>query len=134
MVVADSNIIYWYLGQSERLSKKALQCLTAAEYDEGIVVSGVTVFELRAVSTRKEVLQGVPLIGYDQVRAVLMDPATAVSVRPFGPDMRRYFIRASAVLPDPFDAAIVATALVLDTPLATVDRAIIATNLVETIS
>ncbi|MBV8893594.1 MAG: hypothetical protein JO266_16775 [Acidobacteria bacterium] len=48
--------------------------------------------------------------------------------------MWRHFERAAAVLPNPFDAAIVATALVLDVPLVTVDRSIIAVNLVETIS
>jgi len=48
--------------------------------------------------------------------------------------MWHYFERAATVLPDPFDAAIVATALVLDVPLVTVDRSIIAANLLETIS
>lgn len=85
-------------------------------------------------STRKKTQRAVHLVGYGEIKTVLMDPTTTISVQPFDPDMWYYFERAAAVLPDPFDAAIVATALVLDVPLVTVDRAVIAANLVETIS
>jgi hypothetical protein len=46
VIVADSQSIYWYLIDPERLTPVALQALGAAEESEGIVVSAWTVPEL----------------------------------------------------------------------------------------
>jgi PIN domain nuclease of toxin-antitoxin system len=131
--VADSHIIYWYVHQSERLSNKALQYLGDAEADEGIIVSAVTIPELWMAMTRKRSNRAVQSAGYTLVRGLLEDPTTAVSVVPLDQSLWRHFETAAALLPDPFDAFIVATALELDTPLITADTAIAKTGIVEVV-
>ena len=67
------------------------------------------------------------------MRAALVDPDTTVRVTPFDVAAWPHFEAASAVLVDPFDAAIVATARTLGAPLVTRDRAIRAAGVVDAI-
>jgi hypothetical protein len=89
-VVADSHIIYWYLGQWEHRSEKALQCVVTAEDDEGIIVSALTI--PKAVD-RIDAEEGTATcsLSRSRPRTVLIDPTTAIGVQPFGPDMWHHF-------------------------------------------
>jgi PIN domain nuclease of toxin-antitoxin system len=128
-IVADSHVIYWYLADPEL----ALEVLGEAEDTDGIVVSAWTVPELWMSATRKAGARSVPRANYELVRAALVDPDTTVTVEPFDVAAWPHFEAAAAVLPDPFDAAIVATARSLGAPLVTRDRAIHAAAVVRTI-
>ena len=123
-VLADSHSIYWYLTSPGRLSELALLALGEAEDSGGVVVSAWSVPELWMASTRKTGVGSITRGSYELVRAALVDPDIAVDVEPFGPAMWPHFESVSTVLADPFDSAIVATALALGVEVVTRDRAI----------
>lgn len=83
MIAADSQSIYWYLAQPDRLSPPALVALNAAEDADGIVISAWTVPELWMASTRKRGQRAIPRAAYELVRATLLDPDNAIRVEPF---------------------------------------------------
>jgi PIN domain nuclease of toxin-antitoxin system len=123
-VLADSHSIYWYLTDPDQLTDRALEALGEAEETGGVVVSAWSVPELWMASTRKRGARSITGASYELVRAVLVDPEIAVDVEPFGPAMWPHFETVSTVLADPFDSAIVATALALGLEVVTRDRAI----------
>jgi len=133
MMVADSQSIYWYLAQPDRLSPDAFAALDAAEDGDGIVISAWTVPELWMASTRKRGSRAIPRAVHELTRATLLDPANAIRVEPFDERMWPHFEVASLELNDPFDSAVVATARALALPLVTSDLAIAKAGLVETI-
>jgi PIN domain nuclease of toxin-antitoxin system len=133
MIVADSQSIYWYLAQPDRLSPTALAELDVAEGGDGIVVSSWTVPELWMATTRKRGPRAVPRAAYELARGVLLDPHNTIRVEPFDHRMWPHFEIASLELPDPFDSAIVATARSLDARLVTSDAAIARAGLVDTV-
>jgi PIN domain nuclease of toxin-antitoxin system len=133
MMVADSQSIYWYLAQPDRLSPPALAALDAAEDSDGIIISAWTVPELWMASTRKRGPRAVPRAAYELTRATLLDPGNTIRIEPFDQRMWPHFEVASLELSDPFDSAVVATARALAVPLVTSDRAIAKAGLVETI-
>lgn len=88
------------------------------------MVSAWSVPERWMASTRKRGARSITAASYELVRAALVDPDIAVDVEPFGPPNWSHFATFSAVLADPFDSAIVATALALGVEVVTRDRAI----------
>ena len=132
-VVADSHAIYWYLTSPGELSGRALEVLGEAEDSDGIVVSAWTVPELWMATTRKHGPRSVPRASYELVQATLLDPDTTVRIEPFGPAMWPHFEVASAVMADPFDSAIVATARTLGVDLVSYDRAVAGAGIVNVI-
>jgi PIN domain nuclease of toxin-antitoxin system len=75
-------------------------------------------------TTRKRGHRAVPRRAYELVRATLLDPDTMIRVEPFDQRMWPHFEAVSLTLGDPFDSAIVATALALDLPLVSSDGAV----------
>lgn len=133
MIAADSQSIYWYLAAPERLSAAALEALGAAEDEDGIVVSAWTVPELWMAATRKRAATAVPRDAYELVRATLLDPTTSLTVIAFGERMWPHFEAVSLTLRDPFDSAVVATALTVGVDLVTSDAAIAAADIVTVV-
>jgi len=133
VIVADSQSIYWYLVAPQRLTPVALQALGSAEESEGILVSAWTVPELWMAATRKRGARAVPRPAYELVRTVLVDPETTVRVEPFDERMWPHFEAVSLQLPDPFDAAVVSTALAVRSELVSSDRAIAEANVVSVV-
>ena len=130
MIAADSQSIYWYLASPQRFSDAALESLGTAEDDDGIVVSAWTVPELWMAATRKQASRAVPRDAYELVRATLLDPTTSLSVVAFDERMWPHFEAVSLKLRDPFDSAVVATALTVGIDLVTSDAAIAAADVV----
>lgn len=133
MIVADTQSIFWYLAAPDRLSPRALEALTSAEDDDGIVVSAWTVPELWMAATRKQGSRAIPRASYELARATLLDPGTTLRVEPFDERMWPHFEAVSLRLADPFDAAVVATAQVVDCELVTSDRLIAQTGVVPVV-
>lgn len=129
-VVADSHAIVWYLQGSDRLSAGAASALAEAEAGDGIVVSVATLIDLWYVTQTTE---GVSSADLSRLRAVLAD-SSSVDLHPIDIPIADAVTSISrAVLADPWDRFIVATARVLEIPLVTRDGAITKSELVDTV-
>ena len=89
--------------------------------------------ELWMVATRKRGPQALPRIGYEIVRAALLDPATALDVAPLDASAWRHFEALPRSIADPMDGLIVATARALGVPLVTRDQRIAKAQVVDVI-
>lgn len=129
-VVADSHALVWFTQDSPQLSTRAGEVLRDAEAGDGIVVSVATLVDLwyvtqttERVSARKlaelrSLVMATPAIDLHPIDVAVADAYTAIS---------------RAVLRDPWDRFIVATARALQLPLVTRDDGIQGCELVETI-
>lgn len=129
-VVADSHAVVWYVHGSKQLSEPARAALAEAEAENGLVVSVATLIDLWYVTqttqavtapqllTLRERLVSSDAVIFQPVTIAIADATTAIP---------------RAVLADPWDRLIVATASVLDIPLVTRDRAIQRSGLVSTV-
>jgi PIN domain nuclease of toxin-antitoxin system len=132
-VVADSQVVLWYLNAPRKLSEKALRQLEEADQDGCIVVSAVTVPELWMAATRKQGPRAVSKAQYAKLKEALEDPSLAFQIEPLDALLWQHFEEVSLRLQDPFDAMIVATALELDVPLVSADSAIAEAGLVHVV-
>ena len=129
-VVADSHAIVWYVQRSSELSADAAEAMREAERSERIVVSVATFVDLWYVT---QTTQGVTSENLAGLRAVV-ERSTGVHLQPIDLAVAdAYAAIPRAVLRDPWDRFIVATARVLAAPLVTRDEAIRGARLVETV-
>jgi PIN domain nuclease of toxin-antitoxin system len=129
-VVADSHAIVWYLQGSKRLSAPARSALADAEAENGLVVSVATLIDLWYVTqTTQRVTAAQLAAARDQLAsspAATLEPIT-LAVADAAATIPR------ALLGDPWDRMIVATALALGLPLVTRDEAIQRSGVVTTL-
>jgi PIN domain nuclease of toxin-antitoxin system len=129
-VVADSHAIVWYVSGSDRISGVARDALREAERSEGVVLSVATLVDLWYVTQTTKRVTDTDLSALrsrlDSARSITWEPIT-VSIADDATSMSR------AILPDPWDRFIVATARVLGVSLVTRDEAILSSQLVHTI-
>lgn len=129
-VVADSHAIVWFISGSARLSDRARSELRIAEQEQVLTVSvatfldlwyvtqttgGVTSAELEHLKRRLKASDGVNLQDVDEL---VVEKFTTID---------------RALIADPWDRLIVATALALNVPLVTRDGPIRQADVVETI-
>ncbi len=129
-VVADSHTALWYANGSTRLSHPARSALGEAEDEGGIVVSVATLIDLWYVT---QTTKGVSSADLDGLRVGMLSSAV---VELYSVDVAvsdAYVSIDRALISDPWDRLITATALALHAPLVTRDRAIQASGLVATI-
>jgi PIN domain nuclease of toxin-antitoxin system len=126
-VVADSHAVFWYLRRSPKLSAPAGGALRDAEK---IIVSVATLVDLWYVTETTGAITADELA---RVRATL-ERSSRVDVHVIDASVADAYTEIRrAVLTDPWDRFIVATARVAETPLVTRDEAIRNSGLVETI-
>ena len=129
-VVADSHAIVWYVQGSTRLSEPARAALAEAEAAGDLVVSVATLVDLWYVT---QSTAGVTADQFQTLQERLVS-SEKVTLEPVTLEVVTAAMGfARAVLPDPWDRVIVATALALQTPLVSRDRAIARSGLVPTI-
>lgn len=129
-VVADSHAIVWYVQGSTRLSAPARAALVEAEAAGDLVVSVATLLDLWYVT------QSTAGVTEDQLQTLQdrLVSSEKVTLEPLSLNVATAAMGfARAVLPDPWDRVIVATALALHAPLVSRDRAIARSGLVSTI-
>lgn len=129
-VVADSHAILWYVQGSTRLSNAAKSSLDDAEASDGIVVSVATIVDLWYVT------QTTAGVSAEDLARLTKRLTAAAPVDLHAIDLAVVQTATSiprAVLTDPWDRFIVATASALEVPLVTRDGAIQQAQLVETI-
>lgn len=129
-VVADSHALIWFTQGSPQLSARAGEALREAEASDGIAVSVATLVDLwyvtqttervtaRELSELRNLVSATPAVDLYPIDVAVADAYTGIS---------------RELLRDPWDRFIVATALVLRTPLVTRDAAIQNSELVETV-
>jgi PIN domain nuclease of toxin-antitoxin system len=122
-VVADTHALIWFLEADERLSARVREVLEQAQQDPdgGIVVSAASRIDLHY-------LQWAGRFSRADVQrwwAVTQDPSWNISPAAITDPVVAYFDSAEvAALRDPWDRLITATAIDLELPLVTKDRAI----------
>lgn len=129
VVVADSHAVVWYLQGSKRLSPTAHEALREAERTSGFVISVVTLIDLWYVS------QTTGRVSEEDLRRLTdhLTSSDAVSLERVGLAVAEAATTIPrALLADPWDRLIVATAKVLDVPLVTRDAQIQTAQLVHT--
>ena len=129
-VVADSHALVWYVAQSRHLSDRAREVLENAESSDGVVISVASLVDLWYVSQTTAAVSAEEIA---RIRTVL-DGAPTVQLHPIDEAVTISFTKISrALLTDPWDRFIVATARSLGLALVTRDSAIQKSGLVETI-
>ncbi|MHB1533480.1 MAG: type II toxin-antitoxin system VapC family toxin [Acidimicrobiales bacterium] len=129
-VVADSHAIVWYVQGSTRLSEPARAALAEAEAAGDLVVSVATLVDLWYVT------QSTASVSMDQLQMLQehLVSSEKVTLEPVTLDVAKAAMGFTrAVLPDPWDRLIVATALALQAPLVSRDGAITRSGLLPTI-
>ena len=121
--VADTHALHWFLTGSERLSERARQALATAEADQagGIFLSVASRIDLHYLAAAGRMERSLA----SRLWAVVHDPDFNIHHVAVSDEVAEHFGDAAlAALRDPWDRLIVATALVLDVPLVSADRAI----------
>ena len=116
----------WALEDSSRLKPRARAVIARAGWGE-LAISDMTLLELAMLIRRKRVLPGMPL---DEA---LRQTEEEFIVVPIGGRVAELAVTLALPQGDPFDRVIVATALTLQIPLISADRAIRKSRLVETV-
>jgi len=129
-VVADSHALIWYAHDSPRLSPRAADAIDASLDSDGLVVSVITLVELWYVT---QTTAGVSVAELDELRRLLATTEN-VELHPVDVAIADAFTSIDrAVLADPWDRFIVATAIVLDVPLITRDARITESHIIATL-
>jgi PIN domain nuclease of toxin-antitoxin system len=121
----------WFVFSPQLPSEAADEALQAADGGDGITVSVATLIDAWYVTQTTKAIDENQLA---ELWTLVTDHDSNVVVGPIDTEVAQKFERIPrAVLPDPWDRLIVATAIVLDAPLVTRDRKIEKSGLVQTI-
>jgi PIN domain nuclease of toxin-antitoxin system len=129
-VLADSHAVLWYTQNSRRLSPNAASALAEAEATDGVSVSVTSLLDLWYVTQTTKALT---VAEVSEVRETIIT-SPAFTLQPI--DLAVIDATTSiprALLADPWDRFIVATAKALGLSLVTKDQAIHDSGLVPTI-
>ena len=129
MIVLDTHIWIWWVSQRDQLSKRLRVQLDEAEEDS-LAVSVISCWEVAKLVERGRLELGLSVeswlqtaLAYPSIRLIDLLPEIAVASTQLPGTFHR----------DPADQIIVATAIVLGCPLATVDKRIATYEHVRTI-
>ena len=130
MILLDTHVLVWLVGQPEKLSKAAASAIRRARSSDGICIADVTVWELAFLFTRG-VLQSRGTVE-NAVRTIL--DRSAVAVRPITPEIAALAAQFPNDYPrDPIDRLIGGTARAEGLALITRDEDIRNSPLLKTI-
>ncbi|MHB1911745.1 MAG: type II toxin-antitoxin system VapC family toxin [Acidimicrobiales bacterium] len=130
-LVADTHAIVWFGEDNRRLSRTAADALSQAEAGDGILVSAASLIDLWYVTQTTKTLSESQLL---DLEALLADPASKVELAAVDLEVTRAFRQIDrALLADPWDRLIVATAMARGMSLVSRDEPIRRSGLVEVI-
>lgn len=129
MILVDTHIVIWLAFNPEQLSKKAAAAIAdARQSDDGLAVSGITLYELACAVSKKRLRLAIP------VESFLEEVASHFVIKPITAQIAAAASKMPANYPkDPMDRIIGATAIVEELSLITADGAIQKSKVVNVI-
>ncbi len=129
-VILDTHTVIWYLSVPEKLSQAALSAIdTACELEAPLYISAISLVEIIYLGEKRRISQEAAtaiieaLTGDIRFVIVPLDETVACTLASIPRDS----------IPDMPDRIIAATAKMVNAPLVTKDRLILAANIVATI-
>jgi PIN domain nuclease of toxin-antitoxin system len=130
VILLDTHVLVWLVGQPEKLSKAAASAIRRARSSDGLSIADVTIWEL-ALLLARGVLQSGGTVE-NTLRNLL--GRSGVSIKPITPEIAALATQFPIDYPrDPIDRLIGATALAEGLALVTRDEGIRKSPLLKTI-
>ena len=115
MIVLDTHIWIWYISENfHRFPSAWLDQITGEDL---VGVSGICCYEIALAYSRNRLEIDMPLMNWFQDAL----DTSGISLLPITPEISTQAVNLSPIHKDPFDRLIIATALVYDAKLASVD-------------
>jgi PIN domain nuclease of toxin-antitoxin system len=129
LILLDTHVVLWLLGDPDRLSKNAKSAIDhARQHDDGLAICGITLLEIATAYGKGRVSLAMSLESF------LQDIEGQFAVLPIGARACARTLTLPASFPkDPVGRVIAATALVEGMPLVTADAAIRRARAVKTV-
>lgn len=116
MILLDTHVVVWMLGEPKRLSRTAAAEIRKAQSEDGVAISAITLWELASLIARRRIR------AYGTVEASVRLLIEGLVVKPISPEIAAVAAQFSDEFPrDPADRLIAATAMVEGIPLLTHD-------------
>jgi PIN domain nuclease of toxin-antitoxin system len=130
MIVLDTHVIIWDALTPEKLSIQAKEAIDLANEEDGIIFCDISLWEI-AMLIKKERLK--IDIGYQDFINLVLN-ANKYIVYNITPEIAELSVDLpDSINKDPADRIIVATSIVADVPLVTVDENLIRSEMVNTL-
>ena len=130
MILLDTHVLVWLVGEPEKLSKAAASAIRRARSSDGLAIADVTIWELAQLLSRGVLQSGGTV--ENTVRSLV--GRSGVSVKPITPEIAALATQFPIDCPrDPIDRLIGATARAEGLALVTRDEGIRKSPLLKTI-
>lgn len=121
MILLDTNVLLWRVGQDKRLSKQAVRTIDRAVNQNAAYASAISLWEIAMLIRKQRITFGQPLrewskiaFGSSGLQLVPIDESIAIDAG-----------ELEGIHGDPGDRVIIATARILACPLFTADQTIL---------
>lgn len=130
MILLDTNVLIWWVGKPDNLSKKATEAMQSAIAENEIIASAISIWEICLLIKKRRLTVEMDIPNYiEKIEALPYLQWVSVDNK----IAMRSILLNSALHKDPADRIIMATALIYGAKIVTSDKRIQAYEEVETI-